>query len=146
MHCSEIMLCYVYKCAATDAAGECARLMREAKIGFVPVVDEGGRLVGVVTDRDLVVRLLAAGLPSDTPVGEVMTRGELLTCAPDEEVRAVELRMAGSKRSRAVVVDVERRPVGIISISDIAQQEKAVRTGRLLRAVSRRQAVQIVRR
>jgi len=145
MQCQEVMLSHVYKCRQTDTARTCAALMRDEKIGFIPVVDQKDKVVGVVTDRDLVVRLLASDLPSFTPVRDVMTVGELVTCRPDEDLRGLEARMAKAQKSRALVVDRQGKCVGVISLSDIAQAEEAGQVGKLLNDVTHRESVQICR-
>jgi len=145
MKCKDVMLSYVYKCRETDTAGKCARIMRDKKIGFVPVVDKDDKLVGVITDRDLVVRLLASSQSSLTSVGKVMTVGELVTCRPDEDLRALEARMSKLKKSRALVTDAEGKCVGVVSLSDIAQTEEAGRAGTLLNQITHRESVQIAR-
>ena len=145
MKCKDVMLSYVYKCLETDTAGKCARIMRDEKIGFVPIVDKDDKLVGVITDRDLVVRLLAYSQSSLTSVGKVMTVGELVTCRPDEDLRALEARMSKLKKSRALVTDAEGKCVGVVSLSDIAQTEEAGRVGTLLNQITHRESVQIAR-
>ncbi len=145
MQCRDVMLTLVYKCTEHTPAIECARLMRDEKLGFMPVVDSGGKLVGVVTDRDLTIRLLASDLPSSTPVRDLMSTGPLLTCDAEESLHGLEARMGAEKRSRAVVVNAGREPVGIISLSDIARIERsAARTGRLLQQVAQRESVALV--
>lgn len=145
MLCKELMLSFVYTCHGNDSAQHCARIMREANAGFVPVVDDDGKVVGVVTDRDLVVRLLAEGRLPGTAVGEAMTGVPLVAVAPDDDVRTAEERMAKYRKSRAIVLDPLGRCAGVISLSDIAQYEEPGRAGRLLRNVSRRESVQIVK-
>jgi CBS domain-containing protein len=145
MQCKDIMLSHVYRCRESDTARRCAGIMRDEKIGFVPVVDKDDKVVGVITDRDLVVRLLASGRSSLTSVAKLMTVGELLTCRSDEDLRTLEARMAKAKKARAMVVDAEGKCVGVISLSDIAQAEEAGRAGRLLNDIAHRESVQIAR-
>ena len=94
----------------------CARMMRDNHVGFVPVVDGRGQVVGVVTDRDLAVRVLAEDLPAETPVGEVMTR-DVRICRFDDDVESAERKMASTRKSRLVVTDDGGRCVGVISRS-----------------------------
>jgi CBS domain-containing protein len=97
---------------------EAARRMRDGHIGDVLVTDDG-HLSGVVTDRDLVVRALAEGKdPDRTTVGEVCS-GEIVTVRPDDDVtRAVELMRTHALRRLPVTEN--DRPVGIVSIGDLA--------------------------
>lgn len=144
MRANEIMNLLVYRCHERDTVADCARMMKDQNIGFVPVVDSDDHLVGVVTDRDLVLRVLAEGKPLVTPVGEVATRAPLVTCAADEELRVVEEKMAESRKGRVPVVDAQHRCVGIISLSNVAQVETSTRrVGSLLNLITHREAVQI---
>ncbi|MBX3209184.1 MAG: CBS domain-containing protein [Labilithrix sp.] len=126
-------------------ASHTAALMRTRKLGFVPVCDERGRVVGTVTDRDLAIRVLAecqtanmARLHASTPLRYVMTPGPI-TCAPDDELELAEDLMRRYHKSRIICVDEERRPVGVISLSDIARRDQADRVGELLRAITERE-------
>ena len=136
MHCRDVMLPYVYKSYETDSVHLCARKMLEENVGFLPVVDQHEKLIGVITDRDLTIRVLAENRPGSTQVGTVMTNGELLTCRPDDDLKRVEERMMEAKKMRVPVVDDLGECVGIISLSDIAQSERSWRTAHLLREIS----------
>ena len=92
--------------------------MREWKIGMLPVVDAKHQLVGIVTDRDLVVRGIAENRPLTAEAGDVMTK-RLVTCRDGDELWFAEERMAAERKSRIVVVDDSRHVVGVISLSDI---------------------------
>ena len=131
MRCRDVMRTNVVTCAPTEGARHCARLMKERRVGFLPVVDGEGRVVGVLTDRDLVLRLLAEGTALDAMAGDLMTGGPVV-CRADDDLRAAEERMVGARVSRVVVVDGKRRPLGIISLSDVAQAEGRARTGKVL--------------
>lgn len=145
MQCRDVMLTLVYKCTEVSTAAECARLMRDEKLGFVPIVDPAGKLIGVVTDRDLTVRVLAVEKPGTTVLSDVMSPGPVLTCRADDTLESLEKRMGEQKRSRAVVVDTAAKPIGIISLSDIARVERsATRTSRLLREITERESAAIV--
>lgn len=96
---------------------EAARCMRDADIGDV-LVTEKGKLRGIVTDRDLVIRCMAEGGGSDARIGQLCS-GDLVTISPDEEIdRAVAL-MSDHAIRRLPVVDGDR-PVGILSLGDLA--------------------------
>jgi CBS domain-containing protein len=97
---------------------EAARLMRDADIGDVIVAD-GERAIGVVTDRDIVVRAVAEDhLPGDTTVADICTR-DLLTVSPDDAVEEAARLMRQLAVRRLAVVDGERL-VGVISLGDLA--------------------------
>jgi CBS domain-containing protein len=144
MLCRDVMLSLVYRCSPHDTAVKCARLMRDQRIGFVPVVDRSGKPVGVVTYRDIAVRIVAEGKPLMTDVEKFMSFETLLTCRPDDELEQLETKMAQQRKSRAVVIDDAGTCVGVISLSDIAQRDAAGATP-LLRAVARRESVQLIK-
>jgi CBS domain-containing protein len=97
---------------------EVAKIMRDDDIGTVVVVDSG-RLAGLVTDRDIVVRAVADGRdPNSTSVGDVATT-DLRTLTPDQSVEDA-LRLMREWDVRRVVVLQDDRPVGIVSLGDLA--------------------------
>lgn len=141
MRCEDVMLTLVFKCDEDTTVAACAQLMRREGLGFVPVLDRLHRVVGVVTDRDLALRVVAASLRPDTPVREIMSRGPFLWCQPEDDLRTLEERMATRKKARALVKTRDGSLLGVISLSDIAQRERsAARTGRLLKEVTRRES------
>jgi CBS domain-containing protein len=139
MLCRDVMKADVYRCRERSTVRECALIMRDAAIGFVPVVDEHERAVGVVTDRDLVVRAVAENLPPDTPVERVMTR-DVRHCRANDPLAVAERKMSNVQLSRLVVADDEGRCLGVISLSDLAQADSRRRAGMVLRAVTRRES------
>ena len=114
--------------------------MSVANIGFLPVCDGDRRVVGTLTDRDIVVRGVALGCECGRPtVGEVMSRN-VVACRPEDELAVVEQFMAYYQVSRLVITDERDVLVGVISLSDIAEREPAKRAARTLRAVAAREA------
>lgn len=147
MKCEDVMLTLVFKCDEGSTVAECARLMRDEHLGFVPVLDAALQVVGVVTDRDLALRVVADELPHQTLVGQVMSKGPFLTCEPEDDLHELEQRMAQMKKARALVKATDGSLLGVISLSDIAQRESsAARTGKLLKEVTRRESVQLAHR
>jgi CBS domain-containing protein len=114
---------------------EVAQVMESDDIGAVPVV-EGDRLVGIVTDRDIVVRAIAKGKdPKGMPASEVSSK-ELVTVHPDDDLSdALEL-MARYQVRRLAVTDDERL-VGVVSQADVALQAKDKKTGQVVESISR---------
>jgi CBS domain-containing protein len=145
MRCKDVMVTLVFRCHEDDPVQKIARLMLEEQVGFIPVTNEIGRLVGVITDRDLALRVVAEDKSAQTPVRSVMTMGGLLTCQPDDDLRELARRMADKQKGRAVVVE-NGRVVGVISAADVAVAEGSKRrAGVLMRALSRRESASIVR-
>ena len=119
-----------------DTAQHAARLMREEDTGALPV-GEGDRLVGMVTDRDLAVRVAAEGRdPARTKVREVMTP-EVHYVFEDEDLRHVADTMAEQQVRRLPVMNRNKRLVGVVSLSDIAKEGQAGEAGRALGGVAR---------
>ena len=135
----EIMKKAVHTCEPTHTARECANVMRQHDIGFVPVCEKGGRAVGVVTDRDLTIRVLGAGLSPETPVSKVMST-DLRACRPDQDLNECEQLLSDAQKSRILVLDEKGVCVGVVSLSDIAQFEEPARAGENLCAVTEREA------
>jgi CBS domain-containing protein len=119
-----------------DATAEdAASVMKTLDIGVLPVCDEEG-LVGILTDRDLVVRVLAAKRdPKAMLAGEAMTPS-VVYCFEDDDVERAALVMAGQQIRRLPVLDRNRKLVGIISIGDIAAQGQSQLGGEVLEEVS----------
>ncbi len=99
---------------------EAARTMAELDSGVLPV-EEGDRLVGMITDRDIAVRAVAQGKGPDSPVREAMTP-EVKYCFEDDDVGEVARNMAEIKVQRLPVMSRDKRLVGIVSLGDIAIQ------------------------
>lgn len=116
--CREIMTKVVVTATPDMALREVAAIMRDGDMGAVPVLD-AGRLAGIVTDRDIVIRAIAEGLNPDTPVGDAMTT-ELFTVGPDDFVFEA-IRLMGDKQIRRIpVVGDGGELVGIIAMADVA--------------------------
>jgi CBS domain-containing protein len=140
MLCEQIMKRDVKCLTEKDTARAAARLMRDAEIGFVPVCDAGGKVVGTVTDRDIVVRIAADGAATlDSSLDEIMTKS-VVSCSPKDELDRAEQLMETSHKARIVCADDQGKPVGVISLSDIAQHDEATRVAKLLRDVTEREA------
>jgi CBS domain-containing protein len=101
---------------------DAAQIMKDENVGIVPVVDEGARLVGVLTDRDVVVRAFAdERQPTSFRVSDVMT-DDVEAVTPEESIHEI-IELMGRKQIRRVpVVDREDRLLGIIAMADIANR------------------------
>ena len=110
-------------CEATEDAQAVAKLMREHNVGILPVLEDADsrQVVGVVTDRDLCVKIIAAGLdPRFTSVRECMTV-DAVCCRPTDVASRVLSLMATNRVRRIPVVDSRRRLMGIVSIEDVVR-------------------------
>ncbi|KPD01270.1 Hypoxic response protein 1 [Geobacillus sp. BCO2] len=122
-----------------DNLYEVAVKMRDFNIGAIPIVDDG-RLVGMITDRDMVVRGMAEKHPGSTAVTEVMSR-DLVTLSPDDSVQKAADMMARHQIRRLPVVE-NGRLVGIISLGDLATNRYSdERAGRALSEISEQDAI-----
>lgn len=123
MQIRELMSKSVVSITPEESAALAARLLTRHNLGMLPVCGQDGRLAGVVTDRDIVTRCLAAGQdPSRVPVEDIMTR-ELETLSPQEEGEAALARMAGCQVRRLPVVE-EGKVVGVLSLADLARSRR----------------------
>jgi CBS domain-containing protein len=131
---ADVMTPGVESTTSSQALRDAARAMREGDFGSLPVVDDG-RLVGVLTDRDIVVRGVAEGLdPAVCRVGDVASR-DPVTVAPDQDLdEAMEL-MAHHRVRRLPVVS-DGRLVGVISQADVALGAKESKTGKVVEEIS----------
>jgi len=130
----EIMTSNV-ECLSPEASlREIAEEMKSLDVGFIPVC-ESDRLVGTVTDRDIVIRAVAEGRDiSNTQAREVMTR-EIVYAFEDEDVKSVAEKMREKDVRRILILDRSKRLVGVVSIGDISKVEEKV-SGKTLRDIS----------
>ena len=139
MSCKDVMKRNVKTVGPHETVEAAARRMRDANVGFLPVHDELGCVQGTITDRDIAMRVVAEGKPLATRVSEVMTC-EAVTCRPDDELERAEEIMGAQQKSRIMVVDDGNRLIGVISLSDIAEHERAPAVAETLRKVAAREA------
>jgi len=115
----EIMSRKVAAVSPTDTVKTAAEIMGSKDIGILPVVDKK-RMVGIITDRDIVVRVISPGKPAtDCVVGDVMTE-EVHYCLDDDDVEDVAKRLGNMRVRRMPVLDRHNHPIGMISLDDIA--------------------------
>lgn len=118
MVCRDIMTGSVKTATRETTLRDVAAMMRDGDMGSVPVID-GGKLVGIVTDRDIVVRAVVEGKGPDTPVSEAMTT-EIFSVRPDDFAFEA-IRLMGDKQVRRIpVVNEDGSLAGIIAMADIA--------------------------
>jgi CBS domain-containing protein len=120
--CSDVMTKDPVCGTPDDLVVDVAQLMLDEDIGPIPIVEDqnGKKLIGIVTDRDLAIKVVAEGRdPKSTKVADVMTRS-VITCRADEPVQTALDAMAEHQLRRIPVVDKDERIVGIIAQADVA--------------------------
>lgn len=110
-----------------------AQVMADIDAGFLPVAQDD-RLIGIVTDRDIAIRGVAAGHPPETNIQEVMSR-QVRYCYDDQSAQQVLDNMGEIQVRRLPVVDRDKKLVGIVSISDLAGGE-IIETGKALSEIA----------
>ena len=119
MKISEIMTPRFEMISSTDTLTDAARTMKEFNVGFLPV-QEGSSLIGVITDRDIVIRALAEKHdPDSTQVKDIIS-SDVVYCFEDDTIEDAVKLMEDNKVRRLVVCRSDRTPVGIVSLGDIA--------------------------
>ncbi len=114
---------------------DAARLMRDEDAGIIPIVD-GDRLVGMITDRDITVRVVAEGRdPQSTTVGEIASR-DLVTIDPQQDLDEALRLMAQHQVRRLPVVEEDGRLVGILAQADVAREASPEQTGQVVEEIS----------
>jgi CBS domain-containing protein len=115
---------------------EAARLMSSEDIGSLPIV-EGERLVGMLTDRDITVRVVAEGMdPQSTTAGDVASR-DVVSVDPQQQLDEALRLMAQHQVRRLPVVEEDGRLVGIVAQADVATEGQDARTGQVVEEISR---------
>jgi CBS domain-containing protein len=121
MRVDELMTQKPATCSRDSSCAEAARIMWDCDCGSVPVVDDAGRAVGIVTDRDICMAALFQGAPlSLISIADVMS-GNLYTCRAEHDVREAERLMQQRQVRRLPVIDDAGMLVGILSLGDVAQ-------------------------
>lgn len=117
-------------CCSIDATLDvAAKLMWEADCGTIPVVDRDGRLAGMVTDRDICMACYTQGKPpSQIGVVSVMAH-DVVTCRPEDSLETLERELGRHQIRRVPVVDETRRPLGVVSVNNLARHAAAADDG-----------------
>lgn len=138
MTCQELMTPMPTCCLADNTLTEVASMMKRDDVGAIPVIrDDGRELLGVVTDRDIVVKAVADGLdPAQTAVSSVMSPDPICCDVDDEVDTALEL-MTSHQIRRVPVINDRREVVGIISQADVATRlQDPQETAEVVEAIS----------
>jgi CBS domain-containing protein len=136
MQLKELMTRGVETIPPEASLSEAAKKMQTHDVGALPVGREQ-ELIGIITDRDIAIRAVASGLdPNSTKVEQVMTRG-VHTCAAGSDI-AEAMRLMEEKQIRRIVVsDTNDRPIGIVSLGDLALHLREQSSGEVLKEVSK---------
>ena len=131
---SEVMTAQVATASPRTTIAEVAQMMGEVESGAIPVTDDG-KVVGLITDRDIVLRVVAQSLPLDTPVADVMTDG-VETCTEEDNVADAAAKMGAKQIRRLVVLGSGGKLAGMLSLGDIALEYGAKAVGKTLEEIS----------
>ncbi len=121
----DVMTPWVIWINQDDSLQSAAKKMADCDVGSLPAVDRNNNLVGILTDRDIVVRACSQNMNlANTPVSAIMTR-DVLTCAPDTPVEDACNLMAERQIRRMPVVDQAGKLIGFVSLANLALNLKA---------------------
>jgi CBS domain-containing protein len=138
--CSDIMTKDPVGCLPTDTAQGAAKLMKEGGVGSIPVIEDQKKrkLVGIVTDRDLALEVVAEGRdPQKTQIDRVMTR-DLVTCRADDDLQKALGMMSEKQLRRIPIVDENNQLIGIIAQADVATRVNSQgKTGEVVKEISK---------
>ena len=119
MKVKELMTPNAKVCTLTDSLADAARLMWDADCGIIPVVAEGGKVVGLITDRDICMAGMIKARNESTIAVEDVISGKVFACKPEDDVhRALDI-MRENKVRRLPVVAADGKPEGILSLNDV---------------------------
>lgn len=138
MTCKDVMTKSVVTAEAQDAVINVARQMDTANVGSIPIVldRDAQELVGILSDRDIVIRVVAPNLsPNTTLVVDVMTP-LVFSCHPDDSLDTAMTKMAAHQVRRIPIVDDNKRIVGIIAQADIARNADRLTIGTVVEEIS----------
>ena len=132
----EVMTSKLCSIDTDNTVAYAAKMMRDEDVGLAPIV-EGDRLVGVLTDRDIAVRVVAeGGDPKQVKVSEIASR-DLVTLDPDQDLGEALRLMAKHQVRRLPVVEEDGRLVGVVAQADVAKDADTRQTGEVVEQISR---------
>ena len=135
MKVSDAMTSQVSVARPTDTIRQVAETMAKVDSGVVPVVDNG-KVIGLVTDRDIVLRVVAEGRSFDSAVSDVMSDGEVLSVKEDDILADATAKMANNQVRRLIVLNDSGNLSGILSLGDVAKDYGAKQVGKTLEEIS----------
>ena len=136
MLCSEIMKRHVFTATVDTSAQDAARLMRQQRIGFLPVCDVDRHPLGVVTDRDLSLRVCAENLnAAGTFLSAIMTQNPLC-CREDSSLEVAQGSMLARKIRRILVLDTHGQLAGLITLADVIHHQDPFKVSHFVRGLT----------
>lgn len=138
MLCQDLMKSSVKCVSPENTVEEAAEMMRDEGVGFLPICDPDGRVLGTITDRDITIRVVAYHEPLDQPIERFMTE-HIVACRSTDDLSYAEELMSQEKVSRIMCIGMDGTLEGVISLSDIAQVEDGRHAATTLRNVSDRE-------
>ena len=137
--CNEVMTKNPVCCLQNDTVLKAAELMKSENVGSIPVIEneQTQKLIGIVTDRDLTLKIVAEGRdPKSTKVDEVMTH-KVVTCRAEDDLQKALDAMAEHQLRRIPIVDANNRVVGIIAQADVATRvDQPEKTAEMVKEIS----------
>jgi len=137
--CNEVMTKKTVCCLPDDLVTEAAELMKKEHVGSIPIIEDeqSRKLVGIVTDRDLTLRIVAEGLDAkSTKIESIMTRN-VVTCSAEDDLQKVVDAMSKYQLRRIPVVDDDNKILGIIAQADVAMHfDHPKRTAAMVKEIS----------
>ena len=137
--CNEVMTKKPVCCLPDDFVSEAAELMKKEQVGSIPIIEDEQtrKLVGIVTDRDLTIRIVAEGLDAkSTKVETIMTRN-VVTCSAEDDLQKAVDTMSKHQLRRIPVVDEDNKILGIIAQADVAMHfDHPKRTAAMVKEIS----------
>ena len=134
MKVSEVMTAQVATAQPSSPIKAVGKMMSDVDSGVIPIVDDG-KVVGLVTDRDIVLRVVAEDGDLDAAVSTIMT-GDVQTCSEEDSVADAVGKMASLKIRRLLVLNQAGRLAGIVSLGDISKDYGAKQVGKTLEEIS----------
>jgi CBS domain-containing protein len=137
--CNEVMTKDPVCCLPNDSVAKAAELMKSENIGSIPVIEnkQSQKLVGIVTDRDLALKIVAGGLDTQSTTVETVMTHKVVTCRADDDLQKALDAMAEHQLRRIPVVDNDKKIVGIIAQADVATRaDQPEKTAELVKEIS----------
>ena len=137
--CNEVMTKYPVCCLPTDNVAKAAELMKNGNFGSIPVIEneETQKLVGIVTDRDLALTIVAEGRDAETTNVDAVMTSNIVSCFAEDDLQNVLDAMANHKLRRIPIVDHANRIVGMITQADVATRvNQPEKTAEMVKEIS----------